>query len=792
MLCRASLVRRFGSVLALAALAVSASCGGDTTAPPEDLPPTAQNVTATGLKNTPVTVTALGTDPEGRTLTFSVGSQPSNGTVGSFTPVDASSAQIVYMPAAGFSGQDQFTYVASDGTNVSSAATATITIENQAPTADAGPDQSEIERGTVVNLDGSGSSDPDGDELTFSWTLSDPAAANRTSLLSDASAEGPTFTPDASGVWTATLTVTDGTDESTDAVEIDVKNNPPTGPAGGEPVVVQTVGDGPVTITLSADDADGDALTFAIETGPTNGTLGPIIPSGQVGTRGAVAAATVSTATVDYTPNQGFSGEDGFTYTASDGTATAGPFPVEITVFQSTATPAGATTRLNTPRLIQLMGTGPEGVQLTFAIDTEPASGTLGEIAVMGLNTAFVNFVPDVDFVGGDSFTFTVDFQEASLAGVRIASAPATVDVTVEPVDDPAVAVLFPGQSAMGIFSTTTQKFVGLVKLGTTPFAVAVDPGIEFAYVINAGDETVSIVQASPLTEVAVVPVGTTPTALDVHPSGKFVYVTNGGSGSISVIRRSTQALSRTIALPAGSFPSDVAFSSDGTQAYVADTGLGTVWIVETSADVATEYPDAGPLAVRGSFGDHIIGNFGNSDAPHIVQFTPFVKDGEAIDVVGVKGFFDCFFDTFVRAPDGQMDLFQTADSWCDTQVRMPKGNGGLARYGSGESGDIFELDLDGIPQPAGNFSAGTGNFIHEAIFLPNRNIFYLGTNFTTTFDGFEGSPSGSILRSTALDIEASDFDQDSGAGILDAGSRVDPIIFADGFESGDTSAWGN
>ena len=34
--------------------------------------------------------------------------------------------------------------------------------------------------------------------------------------------------------------------------------------------------DTPVTITLSASDADGDASTFAIVTGPTNGTLGPI------------------------------------------------------------------------------------------------------------------------------------------------------------------------------------------------------------------------------------------------------------------------------------------------------------------------------------------------------------------------------------------------------------------------------------------------------------------------------------------------------------------------------------
>ncbi len=59
--------------------------------------------------------------------------------------------------------------------------------QNQAPVADAGADQT-MEQGTTVSLDGSGSSDPDGDTLIYLWTqtagtpvvLSDPAAVNPT------------------------------------------------------------------------------------------------------------------------------------------------------------------------------------------------------------------------------------------------------------------------------------------------------------------------------------------------------------------------------------------------------------------------------------------------------------------------------------------------------------------------------------------------------------------------------------------------------------------------------------
>ena len=61
--------------------------------------------------------------------------------------------------------------------------------ENQAPSADAGSDQAAL-GGDTVTLDGSGSSDPDGDALAFSWsqTSGTPVA------LSDADTDSPSFT----------------------------------------------------------------------------------------------------------------------------------------------------------------------------------------------------------------------------------------------------------------------------------------------------------------------------------------------------------------------------------------------------------------------------------------------------------------------------------------------------------------------------------------------------------------------------------------------------------------------
>jgi len=77
---------------------------------------------------------------------------------------------------------------------------------NIAPIADAGPDQG-VFVGDVVSLDGSLSSDPDIDPLTFSWTLARPDGS--TAVLTGDTTASPTFTADVPGTYTATLTVAD-------------------------------------------------------------------------------------------------------------------------------------------------------------------------------------------------------------------------------------------------------------------------------------------------------------------------------------------------------------------------------------------------------------------------------------------------------------------------------------------------------------------------------------------------------------------------------------------------------
>ena len=107
----------------------------------------------------------------------------------------------------------------------------------------------------------------------------------------------------AAGVSSYTLTVTE-----TGTLQ------PNTAPvASGQ--TVSTNQDTAVSITLQASDADNDPLSFAIASGPANGSL-----------------SALSGNELSYTPNTGFSGSDSFTFTANDGTEDSAPATVSITV----------------------------------------------------------------------------------------------------------------------------------------------------------------------------------------------------------------------------------------------------------------------------------------------------------------------------------------------------------------------------------------------------------------------------------------------------------------------------
>ncbi|HOO46359.1 MAG TPA: PKD domain-containing protein [Deltaproteobacteria bacterium] len=170
-------------------------------------------------------------DPDGDVLAFAW-TQTSGASV---ELAGANTAAPSFTPTT--SGVLQFTVEVSDA-QVSSADSVLITIDdvNQVPLADAGDDQV-VYAGEGVVLDGSLSSDPDGDEISFIWSQ---IQGTRVSL-SDANSASPSFVPVDAGTYVFELKVYDGMDTSigdtvTITVAADEVSVEPISPAAGSVV----------------------------------------------------------------------------------------------------------------------------------------------------------------------------------------------------------------------------------------------------------------------------------------------------------------------------------------------------------------------------------------------------------------------------------------------------------------------------------------------------------------------------------------------------------------------------
>lgn len=131
---------------------------------------------------------------------------------------------------------------------------------NGAPIADAGDDVAGTV-GRVADLDGSGSSDPDHDALTYAWELTEAPAGSAVDLI-NADRVNAELVPDVAGRYVATLTVSDGGLDDADEVTITVTdaNGDPVADAGPDQVVTPGA-----TVALDGSgsvDPEGDSLAF--------------------------------------------------------------------------------------------------------------------------------------------------------------------------------------------------------------------------------------------------------------------------------------------------------------------------------------------------------------------------------------------------------------------------------------------------------------------------------------------------------------------------------------------------
>ncbi len=215
-------------------------------------------------------------------------------------------------------------------------------------------------------------------------------------------------------------TATNASLSGTDSFQYTATDGAATSTAAAVTVSITPVNDAPVATsatltsptlsgTLVGTDEEGDSITvFLLSKQPDSGSV----------------ALNANTGVFSYTPNVGFYGTDTFEFRVVAGGQTSAPGVITLNV--TAATPTALATNVFTPKNVDVDGQVLASrfnstAGFTKVTDPNPLHGT---ISAFDVDTGSFTFVPETDYVGLATFTFTVTEGMTT-------SAPATVTIVV-------------------------------------------------------------------------------------------------------------------------------------------------------------------------------------------------------------------------------------------------------------------------------------------------------------------------------------------------------------------------
>ena len=373
-----------------------------------------------------------------------------------------------------------------------------ITVVNEAPVANAGPDQT-VQTLEGVTLNGTGSTDAEDGLLTYVWAVGG---------IQVATGPTPLVGPFDAGVHAITLTVTDDHNASaSDEVVVTVLNRAPTADAGADRTVnyVQTVAlDG-----SGSADPEGGALAYAWSVGGVeiatgaNPTVGPF----EVG---------VHTVTLTVTDDKGASVSDSMVVTVINEAPVANAGPDQTANHAQAVTLAGS-------------GSDPESGVLTYAWSiggaqiATGANPTVGPFEV-GAHTVTLTVTDDHGATASDSVVITV-INEAPVAN-------AGPDQTA----NHAQAVILAGSGSdpeSGVLTYAWSIGGAQVATGANPTAGPFEVGVHTVTLTVTDDHGATASDSMVITVINKAPVANAgPDQLVNFKKGKNVSVTVDGSAS--------------------------------------------------------------------------------------------------------------------------------------------------------------------------------------------------------------------------------------------------------------------
>jgi len=288
---------------------------------------------------------------------------------------------------------------------------------NHAPNAVATADKTSGPTPLTVNFDGSGSSDPDGDPITYSWDL------NGDGTYGDSTLQKPSFTYSTPGTYTVHLMVTDskGASSISAPITINAGNNPP----------VPTINTPASTLTWKV----GDPINFSgSATDQEDGTEPASRLSWTIILHHCFTPTNCHTHIV-----QTFNGVASGTFNAPDHEY---PCWLELQLTATDSTGATATTSVRIdPQIVTItLASNPTGANV--GIDEIAGATPLTKQAVIGSTNSISATTPQT--IGGSTYTFS-SWSDGGAQAHNI----------VTPATDTTYTATFTKQTS-GTFGTTT------------------------------------------------------------------------------------------------------------------------------------------------------------------------------------------------------------------------------------------------------------------------------------------------------------------------------------------------
>lgn len=358
---------------------------------------------------TAFSLTLSASDKDGDTLTWQISSAASNGSA--VVTGTGSSKSIGYTPTADFNGSDSFVVQVSDGNGGSDSITVDVDINevNDAPVIAEGENTS-ITVSEDSNLSSLVLNATDVENDTVTWRISTAPSNGVAAVDGMGSAPSIRYTPDANynGPDSFVVEISDGnggTDLITVNVTVENVNDAPL-ITEGESVDVTMSEDGDpaaFNLTLNATDIDEDSLTWGISSIAVNGT--------------ASVSGTGNNQAINYVPNTDYNGTDRFVVHVDDGNGGTDTITVNVTVENVNDVPV--ISEGDSVNVSMSEDGDPTAFSLTLnAADMDEDSLTWGVSSAAGNGIAVVsgtgssqtiNYVPNTDYNGSDSFIVQVD-----------------------------------------------------------------------------------------------------------------------------------------------------------------------------------------------------------------------------------------------------------------------------------------------------------------------------------------------------------------------------------------------